>query len=252
MLVNLFFTIASCKPKIFGVYKNYAIEEVEEMIAHYEHDLCDTAEKANADQLTRIAQALYIMKSDKFESIFQRIERRTHQLAHEKKLDHYNVTNILRAFSRSQNNRMNGLDKTYYALESIVLESMDQISDRDLTHLMYSYSVRGVGNPQLHKAFESKLEEIASRLDYPGMFNAIYYLLFREVTNENIWRQIVDNTISQEDILPVTYYKPFKASKFFLRHHFPEMELEDYIDKFYNAEKYFNVIKLEDYFESDP
>ena len=90
---------------------------------------------------------------------------------------------------------MNGLSKTYYALEPIVIENIDSVSDRDLTHLMYSYSVRGVGNPKLHTLFEKKLEEIASRLDYPGMFNAIYYLLFREVTNEKIWKQIIENTV---------------------------------------------------------
>ena len=45
---------------------------------------------------------------------------------------------------------MNGLDKTYFALEPIVLANIDQVSDRDLTHLMYSYGVRGVGNPELH------------------------------------------------------------------------------------------------------
>ena len=53
-------------------------------------------------------------------------------------------------------------------------------------------------------------------------------------------------------MLPVIYYKPFKASKLFLRHHYPEWDLEDYVDKFFHAEQYFNVIKLEDNFESDP
>jgi len=91
---------------------------------------------------------------------------------------------------------MNGLSKTYFTLEPIVLQSINTIPDRDLTHLMYSYSVRGVGNPELHKAFESRLEEIVGRLDYPSMFNAIYYMLFTENTNEKIWRQIVDNTIN--------------------------------------------------------
>jgi len=37
---------------------------------------------------------------------------------------------------------------------------------------------------------------MADRLDYPSMFNAIYYLLFREITNESIWRKIVENTVS--------------------------------------------------------
>lgn len=104
---------------------------------------------------------------------------------------------------------------------------------------MYAYGVRNVGNPELHAAFERRLALIADRLDYPSMFNAIYYLMFREVANEAIWRKIVDNTISQKDVLPLIYYKPFKASKLFLRAHFPNWNIEDYVDKFYNAETYF-------------
>lgn len=46
---------ASSRPKQFGVYRVYAAQELEELIAHYEHDLCDAAEKANPEQLTRIA-----------------------------------------------------------------------------------------------------------------------------------------------------------------------------------------------------
>ena len=76
--MNLMFTIASARPKNYGVYKIYAAEEVDEMIAHYEHELCDAAEKADPEQLTRLAQALYLLKTDAYENIFQRIERRTH------------------------------------------------------------------------------------------------------------------------------------------------------------------------------
>lgn len=146
---------------------------------------------------------------------------------------------------------MCGQDKTFTALEPIVLANMETMPDRDLTHLMYAYSVRNVGNPQLHAAFEKRLGQIADRLDYPSMFNAIYYLLFREVKDRALWEKIVANTISQKETLPLIYYKPFKASKLFLRGVFPDWNLEDYVDKFYNAEKYFNVTKFDDNFESD-
>lgn len=63
LLVNLFMTIASCRPQKYGVYKHYAREELDEMIAHYEHDLCEAAEKADAEQLTRLAQTMYIFKT---------------------------------------------------------------------------------------------------------------------------------------------------------------------------------------------
>ena len=128
---------------------------------------------------------------------------------------------------------------------------MDQIPDRDLTHIMYAYGIRNLGNPELHAALEKRLEQIADRLDYPSMHNAVYYLLFRENTNEAIWRKIVANVQGQEDVLPIIYYKPFKASKLWIRQHFPEWEIEDYVDKFYNAERYFNVTKFDDLFESD-
>lgn len=43
-LIDMFYTFASTKPKQFGVYRVYATEELDELIAHYEHQLCDVAE----------------------------------------------------------------------------------------------------------------------------------------------------------------------------------------------------------------
>jgi len=75
---------------------------------------------------------------------------------------------------------MAGSDKTYFAFESTILKGLDKLSDRDISHLMYAYSVRAVGNPELHKAFEKRLDVMASNLDYPSLFNAVYYMLFTE------------------------------------------------------------------------
>lgn len=94
------------------------------------------------------------MKTSEYENIFWRVERRTNQFAHEGKLDGYHATNILRALSRSQKNRMCGQDKTFTALEPTVMKNIDTLSDRDLTHIMYAYGVRNLGNPELHSAFE--------------------------------------------------------------------------------------------------
>jgi len=54
-LINLFYMFASSRPKYFGVYKAHAAEELDELLAHYEHDLCEAAENADAECLTRIA-----------------------------------------------------------------------------------------------------------------------------------------------------------------------------------------------------
>lgn len=49
---------------------------------------------------------MYVLKSDRYENIWWRIENRTNALAEEGKLDAYHLTNILRAFSRAQHNHM--------------------------------------------------------------------------------------------------------------------------------------------------
>jgi hypothetical protein len=98
---------------------------------------------------------LYLLKTTEFEPLWYRIEERTNELI--KDLDIYNVTNILRSFTHALNDRMWGKDKTYINLEQIVLKNMNNISERDLSHLMYAYSIRNAGNPEIYKAFDEKL-----------------------------------------------------------------------------------------------
>jgi hypothetical protein len=56
---------------------------------------------------------------------------------------------------------------------------------------------------------------------------------------------VVDSTVLNHDVLPIIYYRPFKASEIYLRHHFPDLFLTDYLDKFWYAERYFNPLKAE-------
>jgi hypothetical protein len=53
----------------------YAAEELDELISYYEFDLQDAAETADAEHLTRLAQTLYILKTDSFENVWWRVER---------------------------------------------------------------------------------------------------------------------------------------------------------------------------------
>ena len=71
----MFYTFASCRPKEFGVFRVYAAEELDELISYYEFDLQDAAETADAEHLTRLAQTLYILKTDSFENVWWRVER---------------------------------------------------------------------------------------------------------------------------------------------------------------------------------
>lgn len=148
---------------------------------------------------------------------------------------------------------MCGRDKTYYTFEPTVIKGLDSLNDRDATHLMYAYSVRNLGNPELHKAFEKKLDKIASNLDYPSLFNAFYYLLFKESGNKALFQKLVDATVANPDILPIIYYRPFKAARFYMEGKFKDSmtNMDDFVDKHWHAERYFNVYKLEEYIERD-
>jgi hypothetical protein len=136
------------------------------------------------------------------------------------------------------------------------LKNLDKISDRDVSHLAYAYGVRNVGNPELHKAFNARIIEMADRLDYPSLFNVIYYLLFKENGDLNLWKRIIQTTNYIEDVLPLVYYRPFKAAAVYLKGRFPELKkdeaFDDFNHKFWYAERYFTPLKQEHYAYEDP
>lgn len=127
------------------------MKEIEEILTIYEQDLFEASKHLDGDGITRMAQFLYMFKTREFEPIWWRIENRVHELAEVKgALDMYNVVNIIRSFSRSQENRMSGSDKLFIHLEPFIIENIDKVDVRDLSHLMYGYSVRDAGNPELY------------------------------------------------------------------------------------------------------
>ena len=252
-MIDLLYMFATFRPKQFGVYKVYAAEELDMMISHYEHDLIEQIAEADAAHLTRIAQAFYIFKTDDFENVWWRIENRALELASE--LSGKQLTQIVRSFSHAQNNKMVAQEKTFAVLESHIKKNLAELSVRDLSHVMYAYAVRDAGSPDFHKAMLSQISSHISEMDYPTLHNFIYYLMFTENTDASVWKQVVENTVENPDVLPLVYYKPFKASYFYMKHHFSQWNehmnehgsfLSHYQDKFFHAEKYFNAIKLED------
>jgi hypothetical protein len=98
------------------------------LIAHYEDDLVNSVQHLDADEVTRLAQAMYLLKSAKYENVWRRIENKVHDLIEDEEsgLDAYHVTNLLRAFSRSQNNTMAGSNKLFVHLEPFIIRNMGQ------------------------------------------------------------------------------------------------------------------------------
>lgn len=238
------FSFASNRPRNFGVYLEYSRIDIRELIANYEEDFNEACSYMDAEHLTRFAQAFYLFKDDTFENVWWRVENRVHDLAEEKgALDLYHLTNIVRSFSRSQQNKLSGSEKLFRHLEPLILQNLDKTTPRDLSHIVYSYSVRNAGNPELYKAFFERIHYFIDQgddFDYPTMFNLIYFLLFRDSKDERIWSHIINSTLNQDDMLPIVYYKPFKYSKLWLEAHFKDWDISSYVERFWYAEQYFN------------
>lgn len=113
-------------------------------------------------------------------------------------------------------------------MEPIVLAGLDKISDRDASHLMYSYSVRDAGNPALYAVFDARLKKMINSLDYPSMFNTIYYMLFRDISSPDLWRSVIETTLNNDAVLPLIYYRPFKAAKVYMQQKFKDWDLTEF------------------------
>lgn len=71
------------------------------MLAHYEDNLSEAIKYLNEDDITRMAQVMYLLKCKNYPNIWCAIENRVHELAEFGDFDTYHLTNILRSFSRS-------------------------------------------------------------------------------------------------------------------------------------------------------
>ena len=53
--VNLLHGFITNSPKYFGIYKNYAKNDKEEILAHFEHELCEAAQYLDATNTVKLA-----------------------------------------------------------------------------------------------------------------------------------------------------------------------------------------------------
>ena len=54
-LVNTFFSVYSNHNKRHTVYREYFREDIDELLVHYEHDLCDAAQYLDSEGITRMS-----------------------------------------------------------------------------------------------------------------------------------------------------------------------------------------------------
>lgn len=121
---------------------------------------------------------------------------------------------------------MVGTNHTFGHLEAGVLNHLDSLPALDASHLMYAYAIRDCGSDKLHEKFMQILSTEAKKMDYPALFNAVYYLMFRNCADEKIWHEVVDRASRIEEVMPLTYLRPFKFAAQYCSHHFPHWHEE--------------------------
>lgn len=102
--------------------------------------------------------------------------------------------------------------------------------------------MREQGNPEFHKKVLKRLAEEDKPLDYQTINNVLYYLMINNNKDEKLWSKLVQNTVENNGYISVRQYTPFKLSKFYIKHHFPNMDIRDYTDKFFYPERYYNAV----------
>lgn len=105
-LNNVFHSFASNRPTNFGKHKLVAAEDIDELLQHYEWDLCDAAPLLDADGICRLAETLQLLRSRAHVNIWWRVENRISELAvvHKQEYDQFQLAEIFRAFTRGQQN----------------------------------------------------------------------------------------------------------------------------------------------------
>lgn len=176
--------------------------------------------------------------------VLTRVEKRALDLIDN--LDEFHLTNIVRSFTRMKGHKCFGKDSTFIALEQKIMKKFDNFDFKSLSYIMHAYGMREQGNPDFHKKLTDKIKTHSELMDYQVLGNVVYYLMFKDNKDEDIWLKIVKNVLKNDPIIPIRYYKPLKMSKFYIAHHFPSIDLVDYSNKFFHPERYYNASHREE------
>jgi hypothetical protein len=220
-----------------------------ELFINYEYEFMDMMQFCDAEHLTRLVQAFCLFGFEDCPTIFTRFDKKI--VDELNNLDEFNLTYIIRGLTRFKLRSGVGKNQTFVQLEPKIHQNFDNFDIRSLSHVMYAYGFREQGNPELHKKFLKRFKSHDELMDYHTMNNLIYYLMFTDNVDEELWTKVIQHTLQRNDHIPVTHFTPFKMSRYYIQHHFPEWDIRDYYDKFFYPERYYNASLKEKVFLSD-
>ena len=263
ILSEIMYSYAANRPKSDSTYTYYPQKELKEnFLLTYEKELKDNILKMNPEEVSRVATALYLLKTDDVDPYINRIERNLIKLKSTSpdKIDAWSLHAVIRAFSKMKENIMCGSDKFFDEMESILIKHIEnfKLSFGELSDIIYAYSIRGSGSQEFWKILNRKINENLEEANtYHILHNIFWHFLFIENKNLDQWRIVLKKFNEIEGRPPIYYYRPFKIAGFFLKNAFSEEELVgavglenalDFYDRFYDPEQIYDYVKNENLF----
>lgn len=240
LMANMLYSLASNKNKTTGVYKKKEQDDFDEMIANAEYNLNDTIHLLDGEHLMRLFQAFSLMGTENSKWVLRKMEKHLVDLAEAGKLDTYQIATIFRAMHGMFNTQSFGKEETWLKLEPLIMEKINDFSTREISHIMHAYSFREAGNPDLHEAFVKRLHSEDKVHDFAALTNILYYMMFTDTLDGELWLKFVDSAIETGDkvTLPANALFAFKYAKLYINYNFPEWNIDHFNDLCWYAEAY--------------
>ena len=117
----------------------------------FDYILEDCPQHLDMEYTTRLVQGLSLMGQRGNGITLMRCD--DNLLKNLETADAYQFSSILRGFGRMYQGYSFGQDASFVKYEPKILKEINSFSPRQLSDIMYAYSIREQGNPELHKAF---------------------------------------------------------------------------------------------------
>lgn len=237
---NLLYSLASNKNKSTGDFRKKEQADFDEMISTADYNLSDSIHLLDGDHLTRLFQAFSLMSTENSKWVLRKMERHFVDLASADALNTYQISTIFRAMHGMFNTQSFGKEETWLKLEPVIKSKINDFSIREISHIMHAYAYREAGNPDLHEAFVKRLQSEDKIYDFAALSNILYYMMFTDTLDPELWLKIVDSAIEHGDnvTLPANALYPFKYAKHYIAYNFPLWNIDHFSDLYWHAESY--------------
>ena len=246
-VANVIYTYANCRAKKHQRKRrriaNEELFEAYDVMQLFEKEILEAIPEFSAESLTRFSLALLIMRLNNIEDMLLELEIAiTKQAA---KLDAFQVSNLIYAFSKINNGQPYGQESLWKALEAQVKKNWKGFSNLEKSRIMYGFTARAVCSDELKdKVFLPWVRESVKGLSYAELANVAYGLMFLRVEDKAIWADFVRNVGSQPLVCPIIYYKAIKYARFYVDALFPDWNYTHYEASCLEAERYYNTMRI--------